>query len=304
MPDFRRVLDSDRAYLFDGAMGTMLYARGVYINRSFDELNLTNPELVASVHREYARAGAEIVETNTYSANAIKLAAHSLEGKVAEIASRAAAIAREAVGDNVYVAGAVGPLGIRIEPYGPTSVDEARAYFREVVEALVAGGVDLIVLETFSDIAEIGEALRAAREVCDLPVVAQMAIDTNGNTLYGTSPEVLAHRLDAWGADVIGLNCSVGPQPILRAIERMREVTSRKLSAQPNAGLPRAVDGRTMYMCSPDYMAKYAKRLIQAGAVFVGGCCGTTPDHVREMANAVRAVRGYRCSCHRSARRT
>jgi methionine synthase I (cobalamin-dependent)/5,10-methylenetetrahydrofolate reductase len=289
MRDFRKLLESDRAHVFDGAMGTMLYARGVYINKCFDEMNLTSPDLVASVHREYIRAGAEIVETNTYGANAVKLAGHGLESKAREINTRAAEIAREAAGESVLVAGAIGPLGIRIEPYGPTSVDEARVVFREVAEGLLAGGVDLFVLETFSDIAEIHQAILAVREISDLPIVAQMAIDINGNTLYGTAPEVFASRLDAWGVDVIGLNCSVGPQAILSAIERIRAVTERRLSAQPNAGLPRDVGGRMMYMCSPEYMAKYAKRLIQAGVKFVGGCCGTTPEHIKLIANAVRA---------------
>ncbi len=289
MRDFRELLESDRAHVFDGAMGTMLYARGVYINRSFDELNLTSPDLVSSVHREYIRAGAEVIETNTYGANAVKLEGYGLETRVREINRRAAEIAREAAGESVFVAGAVGPLGIRIEPYGPTSVDEARGLFRDAVEGLLEGGVDLFLLETFSDIAEIRQAIRAVREVSDLPVIAQMAIDINGNTHYGTSPEVIAARLSEWGAEVVGLNCSVGPQAILSAVERMRGATDRKLSAQPNAGLPRDVDGRQMYMCSPEYMAKYAKRLIQAGVKFVGGCCGTTPEHIKLITNAVRA---------------
>jgi methionine synthase I (cobalamin-dependent)/5,10-methylenetetrahydrofolate reductase len=290
MRDFKELLESDRAHVFDGAMGTMLYSKGVYINRSFDELNLTSPDIVLGIHREYIRAGAEIIETNTYGANAVKLAGYGLESKVREIGRRSAEIAREAAGEDVFVGGAVGPLGIRIEPYGPTSMDEARAYFREIVEGLVEGGVDLIVLETFSDIAEIHEAIRAVKEVADLPIVAQMAVDMNANTLYGTSPEVIASRLEAWGVDVIGLNCSVGPQAILSSIERLRSATTKRLSAQPNAGLPREVDGRMFYMCSPEYMAKYAKRLIQAGVKFVGGCCGTTPEHIKLISNAVRAA--------------
>jgi methionine synthase / methylenetetrahydrofolate reductase(NADPH) len=290
MPDFRELLDGDRVHVFDGAMGTMLYSRGVYINRCFDELNLTSPELVASIHREYARAGAEIVETNTYGANAVKLQQYGLDTKVREIARRAAQIAREAVGDRVYVAGAIGPLGIRIEPYGPTSVDEAMAMFRDVAEGLLEGGVDLFVLETFSDIAEAHQAIRAIRTVCDLPIVAQMTINEDKMTYYGTSPEVFTSRLDAWGADVIGINCSVGPKTILECVEQMQQATTRRLSAQPNAGFPRDVDGRTMYMCSPDYMAKYAKRLIQSGVKFVGGCCGTTPEHIKLIANAVHAM--------------
>lgn len=289
MANFRQLLESDRAHVFDGAMGTMLYTRGVYINRSFDELNLTSPDLVLGVHREYIRAGAEIIETNTYGANSVKLAGYGLETKVHEITKRAAEIAREAAGDQVVVAGAVGPLGIRIEPYGPTSMDEARAIFRQSAQGLVDGGVDVLLLETFSDLAEIHEAIRAVREITDLPIVAQMVIDIHGNTLYGTPPEVFAPRLEEWGVDVIGLNCSVGPQAILSAIERMRTATSLRMSAQPNAGLPREVDGRKMYMCSPEYMAKYAKRLIQAGVKFVGGCCGTTPEHIKQIANAVHA---------------
>ena len=289
MANFREMLESDRAHVFDGAMGTMLYARGVYINRSLAELNLTSPDLVLGVHREYIRAGAEIIETNTYGANSVKLAGYGLETKVHEITMRAAEIAREAAGDQVLVAGAIGPLGIRIEPYGPTSTDEARAVFRQSVQGLVDGGVDLLLLETFSDVAEIHEAIRAVQEVTDLPIVAQMVIDIHGNTFYGTSPEVFAPRLEEWGVDVVGLNCSVGPQAILSAIERMRTATSLRLSAQPNAGLPREVDGRKMYMCSPEYMAKYAKRLIQAGVKFVGGCCGTTPEHIKQIANAVHA---------------
>ncbi|HQR39860.1 MAG TPA: bifunctional homocysteine S-methyltransferase/methylenetetrahydrofolate reductase, partial [Blastocatellia bacterium] len=227
--------------------------------------------------------------TNTYGANSVKLAGYGLDTKVREITRRAAEIAREAAGESVYVAGAIGPLGIRIEPYGPTSEDEARAIFRESAEGLVEGGVDLFVLETFSDIAEIRQAILAVREFSSLPIVAQMAIDMHGNTLYGTSPEVIAQRLEEWGVDVVGLNCSVGPQAILSAIERMRVATDLKLAAQPNAGLPRDVDGRTMYMCSPEYMAKYAKRLIQAGVKFIGGCCGTTPEHIKLISNAVRA---------------
>lgn len=290
MPDFRNLLEGDRAYIFDGAMGTMLYSRGVYINKSFDELNLTSPELVAGIHREYIRAGADIIETNTYSANAAKLAAHGLDDRVREIARRSAQIAREAAGDRVYVAGAIGPLGIRIEPYGPTSVDEAMMLFRETAEGLLEGGVDLFVLETFTDVAEIQQAMRAVRSLCDLPIVAQMTINTDGSTHFGTSPEVFTSRLDAWGADVIGLNCSVGPHIVLAAAEKMRAATSRPLSAQPNAGLPREVGGRMIYMTSPEYMAKYSKRLIQTGVRFVGGCCGTTPEHIKLLSNAVRAV--------------
>ena len=290
MKDFRKAVTDERVYVFDGAMGTMLYSRGVYINRCYDEMNLTNRDLVAGIHRDYVKAGADIIETNTYGANRVKLAGYGLEDKLQQINEAGVRVAREAADDRAFVAAAIGPLGIRIEPYGATSVEEARDIYREQAEALLAGGPDLFILETFSDVAEIRQALLAVKSVCDLPVVAQMTIQTDGNTSYGTSPEIFTQRLDEWGADVIGLNCSVGPHTMLEAIEKMRLVTKRKLSAQPNGGLPRQVDGRTFYMASPEYMAKYAKRLIQSGAKFVGGCCGTDAAHIKQISNAVAAL--------------
>src|SRR5918998_1311691 len=290
MDNFRELLSSDHVTVFDGAMGSMLYTKGVYINRSYDELNLTAPDLVRSVHEEYVRAGAEVIETNTFGATHHKLQQYGLEKQLREINAAAARLARDAADGRAYVAGAIGPLGLRIEPYGPTSFDEAKEMFRAQAEALLEGGVDLFVLETFSDISEIRQALRAVRELSDLPVIAQMTILGDGNTSYGTTPEVFTSRLDEWGADVIGLNCGVGPADVLTAIERMRTVTNKKLSAQPNAGLPRDVQGRQFYMCSPEYMAKYAKRLIQAGVKFIGGCCGTSPAHIKLISDAVRAV--------------
>jgi homocysteine S-methyltransferase len=290
MRSFRDALDDDRVYLFDGAMGTMLYSKGVYINRSYDEVNLKNPEIVGEVHREYVRAGAEILETNTFGANRPKLAVYGLEDQLGAINRAAARIAREAAGEDIFVGGAIGPLGLRLEPYGPTSDEEARAFFREQAEALLEGGVDLFVLETFSDLAEVRQALLAVRELCELPVVAQMTIQADGNTAYGTAPELFTRRLDEWGADVIGLNCSVGPAGVLEAIARMAPATSRKLSAQPNAGIPQDVGGRMMYMASPEYMSRFARRMIQSGIRFIGGCCGTTPAHIKELANTVRAL--------------
>ena len=288
MLNFRELIESDRAYIFDGAMGTMLYSKGIYINRSYDELNLVAADLVREVHVEYVRAGAEIIETNTFGATANKLQPYGLEGSLREINIRAAQIAREAAGDRVFVAGAVGPLGLRIEPYGPTSFDEAKDMFTAQVSALLEGGVDLFVLETFSDISELHQAIRAVRALCDLPIVAQVTIQVDGNTLFGATPETFTTQLDEWGADVIGLNCGVGPAIVLNAIEKMRTFTTRKLSAQPNAGLPRDVGGRQIYMCSPEYMAEYSRRIIQAGAKFVGGCCGTTPAHIKMIADALR----------------
>jgi homocysteine S-methyltransferase len=286
----REALQDDRVLVFDGAMGTMLYQMGVFINRSYDALNLQDPDVVREVHRQYVKAGAEIVETNTFGATRPHLEPHGLADEVVRVNRRAAEIAREAVGEDRYVVGAIGPLGIRLEPYGPTSEEEARALFAEAIEGLLAGGVDGFVLETFSDLREMHQAMQAVRAVTDLPIISQMTIQEDGRTTYGSLPADIARTLDRWGADVIGLNCSVGPAPMLEAIEQMTPVTTRKLAAQPNAGMPREVDGRKMYMSSPDYMAKYAKRLIQAGVRLIGGCCGTTPEHIRQMADAARAL--------------
>jgi homocysteine S-methyltransferase len=290
-PLLARLLDPEQVVLFDGAMGTMLYARGVFINQCYDELVLRSPDLVREVHAAYVKAGAEVVETNTFGANRAKLTQHGLEGQVATINRRAAEVAREAAGEDRLVAGAVGPLGIRLEPYGPTSRDEARAMFREQMQALASGGADCFVLETFADLEELEQAIRAAREVNPaMPVIAQATVGPELRTAYGATPEDIARVLDKWGVDIIGLNCSVGPQTILEAIERMAAVTSRKLSAQPNAGMPREVGGRTMYMASPEYMATYARHLVQAGAKVVGGCCGTTPEHIKAMVEGVRPL--------------
>jgi homocysteine S-methyltransferase len=285
------LLAPDRVVVFDGAMGTMLYARGVFINQCYDELNLRAPELVRDVHRAYRDAGAEVLETNSFGANRVKLAQYGLEAQTAEINHAAAALAREVSGDDGWVAGAVGPLGVRIEPYGPTSREEARACFAEQMRALRDGGADLFLLETFADLDEMEQAILAARDADpDVPIVAQMTVGVDARTPYGATPEDLARALDTWGADAIGLNCSVGPQIILEAIERMSAVTARKLSAQPNAGMPRDVSGRTMYMASPEYMASYARHLIHAGAKLLGGCCGTTPEHVHAMVEGIRPL--------------
>jgi homocysteine S-methyltransferase len=288
--EFRELLEDSRPHLFDGAMGTLLYQRGVFINRCYDELNVREPDLIREVHRSYVKAGAELIETNTFGANAVKLGEYGLAEQVKEINARGAQLARDVARDRALVGGAIGPLGIRIEPYGPTSGDEARFLFRQQAEGLLEGGVDFFILETFSDLAEMHEALRALRELGSVPIVAQMTIQEDGNTSYGTSPELIAARLTQWGADVIGLNCSVGPAGILGAVEKLAASTERKLSAQPNAGLPREIHGRKMYMASPEYMAKFAGRLIRAGAKFIGGCCGTTPEHIRAMADAVHAL--------------
>jgi homocysteine S-methyltransferase len=287
---FLDALDT-RVLVCDGAMGTMLYGRGIFLNRCFDELNLTQPDLVAGVHESYVRAGADVIETNTFGANRFKLVNFGLSDRVAEINRRGAMIARQAVRRGVWVAGSIGPLGVRIEPWGKTGVEEAEAAFREQAEALVAGGVDLVVLETFRDLNELTAAIRAVRSVASsLPIVAQMTTEDDGNSLDGTPPEVFAPALEHAGANVIGVNCSVGPAAMLETVERMARVTSARLSAQPNAGRPRDVDGRNIYLCSPDYMASYARRFAAAGARLVGGCCGTTPDHIRQIRLALASA--------------
>ncbi|HEX6085383.1 MAG TPA: bifunctional homocysteine S-methyltransferase/methylenetetrahydrofolate reductase [Thermoanaerobaculia bacterium] len=288
--DFIQAIADEHVYLFDGAMGTMLYSKGVFINKCYDELNVRNPEIVLEVHRQYVKAGAEILETNTYGANRVKLRGFGIEDELRDINARAAEIARKAAGDGVYVAGAMGPLGIRIEPYGPTALDEAREFFREQAAALNDAGVDLFVCETFSNISELEQAIAAIRDVCSLPIVAQMTVGTDGRTIFGDVPKTFATRLDRAGADVIGINCSVGPDLMLDAVEEIASVTAKKISCQPNAGLPRDVNGRQMYMASPEYFAKYAKRLIHKGVKFIGGCCGTMPEHIKMMADAVRPL--------------
>jgi len=288
MQPFIEALES-RVLVCDGAMGTMLYAKGVFINKSFDALNLSSPELVGEVHQEYVRAGADIIETNTFGANRLKLGSFGIGDKLHDINQRGAMIAREAAGDRAYVAGAIGPLGVRIEPWGKTGASEARDAFEEQARALAEGGVDLFVLETFRDPNEIGAAIDAVRRVSDLPIIAQMTTEEDGNTLDGTPPERFAPELERRGATMIGVNCAVGPAPMLETIERMAAVTTLKLSAQPNAGRPRDVEGRNLYLCSPEYMASYARRFVLHNVRVVGGCCGTTPEHIRQIKAAVRS---------------
>jgi methionine synthase / methylenetetrahydrofolate reductase (NADH) len=294
--------------LCDGAMGTLLYAKGVFINKCYDELNLTQPEMLRTIHNEYLNAGAEIIETNTFGGNSFRLARHGLADKVAEINLRGAELAREAAdafnlkkATNVLVAGSVGPLGIRIEPLGKTSREEARESFRQQITALVQGGVNVIMLETFGYLEELHQAILAARDVApEMPVIAQVTIDEDGNCLDGASPETFTAKLNEWGVDVIGCNCSVGPVAMLEAIERIRRLTDKPLSAQPNAGIPRSIEGRNIYLCSPEYMASYARKFVNAGVNLVGGCCGTTPEHIKAMKSALRMAdaRGKTSSFH------
>ena len=274
---------NERVLVCDGGMGTMLYAQGVFINRSFDSLNLSDPARVVAVHQAYAQAGADVIETNTFAANRIKLRAFGLADRLHEINQAGARLAREGAGAAAYVAGAMGPLGLRIEPWGRMGRDEAEQYFREQAQALVDGGVDLFILETFRDLNEIRAAIAAVRSVCVLPIVAQMTIEDDGNTLDGTAPEQFAPALQEWGANLIGLNCSIGPAHMLETLERMTASTTVGLSAQPNAGRPRDVEGRTIYLTSPEYMASYARRFAERRVRLVGGCCGTTPEHIAQI---------------------
>jgi methionine synthase I (cobalamin-dependent)/5,10-methylenetetrahydrofolate reductase len=276
--------------LCDGAMGTLLYAKGIFINRCYDELNLSQPELIRGIHHDYLQAGAEIIETNTFGANSFRLARHSLVDRVRDINIAGVHVAREAAKSfDVWVAGSIGPLGVRIEPLGKTSFEEARTAFREQVAALVEGGVDLLMLETFGYLEELHQAVLACRDVnAKIPIVAQVTIDEDGNCLDGSDPEAFAARLTEWNVDVLGINCSVGPVAMLDAIERVRAVTSLPLAAQPNAGMPRSVEGRNIYLCSPEYMANYTSNFVAAGVRLIGGCCGTTPDHIRAMKSMLR----------------
>lgn len=291
---FLELLDSVPVVLFDGGLGTTFYQRGVYFNRNYDELNLSAPDLVRAVHDDYVRAGADVIETNTFGANAVKLAPHGLAGNVRDINATGVRLAREAAGDSALVAGSMGPLGVQIEPWGPMSLEEARAAFREQAEVLAEAGVDLIILETFGNLSELQQAILAVQDTSSLPIVAQMTPDEEGNSLYGTTTEVFTCRMVEWGADVVGLNCSVGPQAMLNTLDRMVALTDRPISVQPNAGVPRNVDGRNIYLASPDYLAEFTRRFVATGARVVGGCCGTTPDHIRAMRAALRMLASAR----------
>ncbi len=274
--------------LCDGAFGTQLYDRGVYLNRCFDEINLTDPDMIKQIHVDYIRAGAGVIETNTFGANPFKLEKYHLEEKCVEINKRGAEIAREAAGEDAWVAGSIGPLGVRIEPWGKLSLEEAREAFKAQARALLDGGVDLIILETFSDINEMGQAIRAVKDVTDKPLITQMTIGGSSGAPLGTEPEIFTARMEEWGAAVVGLNCSIGPHDMLGALEMMAELTSLPLSIQPNAGSPKGVEDRVFYLASPDYFAKYAHRFVRAGARLIGGCCGTTPEHIKAMANVLK----------------
>ncbi len=286
MPDFLDILSS-RVVVCDGGIGTLLYEKGVFINQSFDELNLKDPSLVQEVHHEYAEAGADVLETNTFGANRLKLGLHGLESKVREINRAGVRNARAVAGTELLVAGSIGPLGEVPRYTGGLAPSEMEELFREQAEAQAEEGVDLFVIETFASLDEMEAALRAVRAVSNLPVVAQMTFGDDGLTLGGSSPDEVVVRLRMHAPDVLGANCTIGPKPMLDVITRLAAVHEGRLSAQPNAGLPESVDGRLIYMASAEYLAKYAKRFVQAGVALVGGCCGTRPEHIRAMKHAV-----------------
>jgi methionine synthase I (cobalamin-dependent)/5,10-methylenetetrahydrofolate reductase len=286
-----------RPLLCDGAMGTLLYTRGVTYEKCFDELNLTQPELIQRIHEDYINAGAQIIETNTFGANRAKLEFHNLGGRVREINMRAANLAKEAreiVGQSVFIAGAIGPTGRPIQAPDEQRLHELRAIFREQIEALQAGGVELLILETFSSLSELRQAVLAAKEVGGLPIVAQMSFDEDSHTLSGQSASRVATVLSDLGIDVIGANCSVGPAATLDALQEMIETVEHNaeahkpfFSAQPNAGLPTRIENRFFYVSTPEYFADYALRFAQAGVRLIGGCCGTTPSHIAAMRKAL-----------------
>jgi len=281
----RELIGDGHVHLMDGAIGTVLYQRGVFVNVCYDELNLTQPDLVLGVHADYVRAGSELIETNTFGANPVKLSSFGLEDRTEEINDSAARLAVRAAQGRSVVLGSIGPLGIRIEPWGPTSVDEAVEFFARQAAGLAAGGVDGFILETFADVAELEAALRAVRRVApERPAFAQMSFGEEGTSAYGTTVEQMARTMRETDAEVFGLNCSVGPSATLDAVERLVAAADRPVSALPNAGLPRTVADRMIYLASPEYVARYARRMADAGARFLGGCCGTTADHIRHMA--------------------
>jgi methionine synthase / methylenetetrahydrofolate reductase(NADPH) len=282
---------SDLPLLADGAMGTMLNSRGISFDQCFDILNIIDANLVAGIHRAYIEAGAQIIETNTFGANRYKLSPHDLAEQVTEINQAGVRLARkasEACGKEILVAGDVGPLGVRLAPYGRVKPEQARQIFSEQIAGLISEGVDLLVFETFSDLAEIEQAVAAAHSLCDLPIVASLTFTRDDRTLMGDSPEKVAETLQAAGVDVIGVNCSSGPEQIWRILRQMRsQVPLARFSAMPNAGWPMQAGGRIRYPAPPEYFGDYALAFREAGACLIGGCCGTTPEHIQAMRKAL-----------------
>ena len=280
--------------LFDGAFGTELYARGVFLNRSYDEQNVVNPDVVREIHAEYLKAGADVITTNTFGANRMRLSPFGLVDRLEEINASGVRLAREVARDRAWVAGSMGPIGAELAPVGKVAPGEAYKIFKEQASVLDEAGVDLFVLETFSRIEEMWQAFRAIRGVSKKPIIACFSFNLSGmgekKQIEGAAPEEVARKLSAWGADVIGTNCANGPRAVLEIIERMAAVTDVPLAAMPNAGQPQFVDGRTLYLAGPEYMAEYARRFVQKGATVVGGCCGTDPAAIKQMRVFLKSI--------------
>ncbi len=278
---------NENLVLLDGAMGSLIYEKGVFIDKCYDELNLSRPELIRSIHEEYIRSGARVIETNTYGANRFKLKSHNLQDQIQEINSRGVELAREAAGDNAYVAGSMGPLGEELEPWGDITLEQVYDAYKEQAAFLNNEGVDLFIIETIQDIREMEQAIKAIRSVSELPVVAMMTVGEDGKTRYGLDLEDITGKLLKSEASVIGLNCTVGPKPMLDFVEHMIQVSDKPICIMPNAGRPQYTDGRMIYLSTPEYFSVYTKRFIDKGVRMLGGCCGTTPEHIGKMANAL-----------------
>lgn len=297
--DFRKLLEEDRLIVFDGGMGTELYNRGVFINACYDNVNLSNPKMVQEIHESYISNGSDVISTNTFGANPFKLKEYRCSKQIYEINFEGAKIARKAAGDNIFVAGSIGPLGIKIEPYGPTSFEEAKNAFKQQVQPLLEGGVDLFLVETFTDLSELQQAVLAIKEVCDYPIIATVTVSDDGHTIYGTPAERFTRYLNELNIDMIGVNCSVGPKVMLDVVQEMQKYSNKPIIAQPNAGSPRIFQDRMIYMCSPEYMASYARKFIKSGVRAVGGCCGTSPGHIKEISRSVKAMQPMRTSLNK-----
>jgi methionine synthase I (cobalamin-dependent)/5,10-methylenetetrahydrofolate reductase len=291
---FWELLASGEPILLDGAMGTELYQRGIFINRSFEDVNIVQPQLVLGLHQDYKKAGAMALSTNTWGGNRMKLKGHNLDHRLGEINRQGVRLAKQAAGDDLYVVGCVGPLGVPIEPFGPTSYGEARQIFEEQIGHLIEEGVDVISLETFDDLAQLKEAILASKTINpDIPIIAHVIMTPEGTLPYGTPIPWVMEQLELWQADVVGLNCSVGPGPMLSMVEKIKNSIRKPICIQPNAGLPKVVEGRQIYMSTPEYMAHYAKAFYQAGVRIIGGCCGSSPEHIRAMAASLRQAKAF-----------
>ena len=287
---FIKYLDNN-IVLFDGGMGTEIYDRGFFINKCYDAVTLKSPDIIREIHQNYIDAGADVIETNTFGANRDKLSKYGLEDRVEKINRKGAEIALEIASDKVWVAGSIGPLRKRLAPLGEISEKEVYEIFHQQLKVLIETGVDLIILETFTDIKELLIAIKCAKKIRDIPIIAQMTINQDGKTLYGHTVDLITEKLNNSETDVIGLNCTIGPRKMLPAIDKMVRLTDKPISVMPNAGFPQKVEGRNIYLSSPEYIAEYARRFVQAGARIVGGCCGTKPEHIKEIAKFVKSIK-------------